>query len=855
MKFLNLRRIRYLPNVLFAISFLATLIFVLSALYAGSRESGREADRSAKTVEPCGTWIALTHIPKDKIPGESLARPPYGPIISDSDHFRVHYSDNQLDGYAQDILSAAEKAYRVLIDTLGYFSPPPDTGGGDSRTDIYVRSSAVFPYLGETQPESWIAAPFPNSYTSYIQLTDTMGTDLLLTTTVHEFFHVIQIGYDALENVSFLEMISVWSEDRVYDDINAYLRHLPKFFSSPEKALFGHTYSNVVWAIYLAENFGSDVIRDILETCGSTAGNNIRPATESVLAGLGTDLASEISTFTLWNFFTGARDNGQCYEEGASYPLVSIERTVECLPLFDYTTLHKPGTLGCNYFEIYGDHYTDSLALEVIPEWWAASVVTLTRFTDGGVATEDFLYPQFTLDPPPIVEPAWDEIDSLLLIYSIDMSGTPSNNFGLSAYHTGIESPVQPFVLVLDRDGCRRPFDGFNDDFSERDGEDYPFADAFAERSVNFFLSDSIPKDLSPCDAIFVIGGYDAAGVDLEPAELETLMAFMDRGGDIYLESNCIGQWLDPLVGSPSPTEEAFWNYFGCGFLPGDTMTIGNVSTWRTLDSTPVGAYLFAYDAGGPPDDFVGELVPSTAETLVVDQGNHVRSTIINGPNESYRIHSTILLGASTGIGSTRGDYMYRILEVFDSTVPSLAVGFINLAKVVGGVDFEGKIEGYSGEELLLVRIEEGGQSHAVKVPLVIRGEGGEIWITATDSPPAGRYHYRLLARVEGGILTLWEGHVTVEAPPLSVSAVFPNPSRGGFTLLVESPNTEAALMHVYDAAGRLVYQNHRILHSGTNALAFDGRDGLGRALPSGVYFIRLDTSNNSSHRKVVIVR
>ena len=847
-----------------------SILFLLLSLAGSDRPDAQPAftERASsgsqaltRQPEPCGTWQVLQAKAGLGLQWEPAARPDSDSLMINSAHFRVHYNDHGLDEYADSILAAAEKAYATLITDLGYITPPSDgTNGGDSRTDIYIRPYTVFPHLGRTMPEDWRAVPYPNSYTSYIELVDTLGLDLLLTTTAHEFFHVIQVGYDLDEKVSFLELTAVWLEDVVYDDINAYRRYLPNFFSRPEKALFSHIYSNVVWAIYLAENFGNGVIREIFETAAATSGDDILPASESVLSGYGTSFADQFVTFTRWNFYTGARDDGLHYQEGTSFPLVEIERTYDCLPVLNYVIgmLSKPGKLACNYYLFHGNAHTDTLRVDLIPEWWATSILTSTRFFPGETSTIQFTYQPSTSGPVPYNEPRWPEADSLLLIYNIDSSILSSNSYGFSVYPLPTEPPTPSYVLILDRDGCRRPFDGINDDFGSLAGQDYAYAAALAEQSIRFALSDTIPADLSRCDAIFVIGGYDGEGVDLQTAELETLMTFMDRGGDVCLESNRLGDWIDPAQGSPTASEEAFWNYFGCDFLPGDTMTTGNVTAWQTPAGSALGAFSFNYDGGSPADDFVGELVPTTADTLAVDQSGRVRAVFRAGVGESFRIHSTVLLGASTGtgIGSSRESYLYRILEIFESTVSALAVSHVELSTSGGRVILTGTIEGYTGEPLSLVRTRPAAGANEVRLPVVVRALNGAVQFEVSDIPPAGyTYAYRLEAGTGGTGRVLWQGKVTVDTSTPALKLVYPNPSRGAFSLVVESAETSPGWFRIYNAAGRQIYAQRRVLSPGRNEIRFEGLDGSGHRLASGVYFIRLETPAASFQKKIIVLR
>jgi hypothetical protein len=824
----------YLAGVILSVGRPAPVVAAAGDVYA-----------EASQLEPCGTWLILQQHAGPGARFEPAARPDNGLFQNGSVHFLVHYDDAGLDAYTDSILSAAEKAYAIIMNDLLFNAPPSDgTNGGDSRTDIYIRPSTSFPHLGETLPETWKGAPYPNSYTSYVELVDTLSLGLLLTTSAHEFFHVVQLGYDADENVSFLEMTAVWMEDIVYDDINAYRRYLPNFFSRPEKALFSFTYNNVIWAIYLSENFGNSIIREIFETAAATEGDDVQSSIESVLNGYGTTLAEQFVTFTRWNYYTGLRDDGFHYQEGAFFPQVKIEKTYDCLPELNYL--------------LHGNAHTDTLRVDMLPAWYATSILNSIRFFPGETSTVQLTYQPYTAEPMPYDEPRWAEADSLLLIYNITTSAQSSNNYGFSIYSLPTVTPSPSYLLVLDRDGCRRPFDGNGDEFSTLAGEDYPFASELAGLNVRFILSDSLPADLNLCDAVFVIGGYDGVGVNMQAAELETLMTYMNHGGDVYLESNRLGSWLDPNQGSPTTTEEQFWSYFGCDFLPGQAMATGNVSAWRTPAGSALGAYSFDYDWGSPADDLVGELLPTTADTLAVDQSGRVRAVLQVGANESFRIHSTVLLGASTGAepGSSRANYLYRILEVLHSTVSALAVSAVEATCAGGRVSLSGTVEGYAGQHIDLLRTDPRTAASEIRLPVNVQSAGRRGRFEVSDTPPAGyTYIYRLVAVIDGADRILWQGEVTVGTPPPALCSVYPNPSRGAFNLVLESAETARGWFRIFDAAGRQIHAELRVLPRGRSEIHFEGLDASGRRLSSGVYFLRLDTPAASFQRKVIVIR
>jgi flagellar hook assembly protein FlgD len=60
----------------------------------------------------------------------------------------------------------------------------------------------------------------------------------------------------------------------------------------------------------------------------------------------------------------------------------------------------------------------------------------------------------------------------------------------------------------------------------------------------------------------------------------------------------------------------------------------------------------------------------------------------------------------------------------------------------------------------------------------------------------------------------------------------------------------------IFDVAGRRV----RALaagpvQAGPQSLAWDGRDGAGRAVPTGIYFVRVTVAGQSETAKIVLVR
>jgi hypothetical protein len=102
---------------------------------------------------------------------------------------------------------------------------------------------------------------------------------------------------------------------------------------------------------------------------------------------------------------------------------------------------------------------------------------------------------------------------------------------------------------------------------------------------------------------------------------------------------------------------------------------------------------------------------------------------------------------------------------------------------------------------------------------------------------------------------------LAIPSPPVSelvmrLSAPRPNPAAHSAVFTLALPAAAPARVAVYDFAGREV----RVLHDGRASAGFtpfawDGRDGRGRTVGSGVYWIRAAAAGRSTERKVVWVR
>jgi thermitase len=83
---------------------------------------------------------------------------------------------------------------------------------------------------------------------------------------------------------------------------------------------------------------------------------------------------------------------------------------------------------------------------------------------------------------------------------------------------------------------------------------------------------------------------------------------------------------------------------------------------------------------------------------------------------------------------------------------------------------------------------------------------------------------------------------------------VIPNPSRGQTRFLYDVPGSQGVEFSVFDVRGARVRSG--MLGTGSSGeVRWDGADSQGRALPSGVYFVKLEAEERRVFRKIVLIR
>ena len=291
-------------------------------------------------------------------------------------HFRLHYTRrgphappledfhprNGVPDYVDLCADAMERAYHVQIDLMGFKVPYIDfwaaQNGGDHKYDVYL---FTFPALGITTADWFegrvlstaltVAPYFMINSRIYDYVGKAEGIRYLQTTCTHEFLHGVQFGYNAYMPIWFMEASATWIEVMTYDggrvddgdtlpdpdepnetdSYNLYTHQLRRWFLIPdislESRIGDHEYGSVIWALYMAERFGYDIIRQFY---GDSTDGSYREMGNfyDVFMNNGTTLAEAFKTFTVWNYFTDNRANTATdmsgYTHAHRFPPVAI---------------------------------------------------------------------------------------------------------------------------------------------------------------------------------------------------------------------------------------------------------------------------------------------------------------------------------------------------------------------------------------------------------------------------------------------------------------------------------------------------------------------------------------------------
>ncbi|HDP69175.1 MAG TPA: T9SS type A sorting domain-containing protein [Candidatus Marinimicrobia bacterium] len=257
---------------------------------------------------------------------------------SSAGNFLFHYTETGYDAvdplstnadgvpdYIYEAALAAEYAYRILVDTLG-FDPPPVDDSATPETDIYVMNLGGSAYAYTYNENEVVSTSRSDDWTAYTTIDNdysemgyhTRGLNGMRVTIAHEYFHVVQLGYNwywendlpgSNGDTYFLEWSSTWFEERAYPEINDYVQYVNGFFANPTRSIWHSSYAYALgpFIAYLIDIYGDErLIQKVWEKIKS---QYALQALMDVISEYGGDLANQYNSFMAACYYTGARYN------------------------------------------------------------------------------------------------------------------------------------------------------------------------------------------------------------------------------------------------------------------------------------------------------------------------------------------------------------------------------------------------------------------------------------------------------------------------------------------------------------------------------------------------------------------
>jgi Family of unknown function (DUF6055) len=189
-------------------------------------------------------------------------------------------ADSNGDGvpdYVERVLRVAEHVHAIENGKLGWREPKSDgrLGGGVGKTDVYLSQigGELFGYAAPDSDQGSKGHRMPRRLHGYLVLDNdysafefpgTNPTRDLEVTLAHEYNHILQLNYDAYQDVWFAEASATWMEDQVYNGINDYLRYVRRWvhhYDTPLTASSIKEYGSAVWNEWLAHRYGIPIVR------------------------------------------------------------------------------------------------------------------------------------------------------------------------------------------------------------------------------------------------------------------------------------------------------------------------------------------------------------------------------------------------------------------------------------------------------------------------------------------------------------------------------------------------------------------------------------------------------------------
>ncbi len=277
-----------------------------------------------------------------------------------TENFRVLYQKKETTAaYAKNVGDYIQEAREKILGRLGYKEPDDIEG---SKLDVYVRDIPFMDFAGFVPAgvaywnsgSPWIEINLQNVVWRHAQ-TPVEKEHVLKALVAHEFFHIVQYGYDPAERSWLKEATATWIEDKVFEppegfwESTGWVERIGEWIDNREElstlsSKGTNEYDAAVFFQYLSEKRpGSDnIVRRIWEEAAKRSGPNSYAAIATALgdsAPWGRNMRARIGEFAVATLIQSPSLNStygfrkrermtQSYAEG-DHPEIWFDETYE----------------------------------------------------------------------------------------------------------------------------------------------------------------------------------------------------------------------------------------------------------------------------------------------------------------------------------------------------------------------------------------------------------------------------------------------------------------------------------------------------------------------------------------------
>jgi hypothetical protein len=245
----------------------------------------------------------------------------------------VHYRAPSERDMAVTVLGLLDHSWDVEVGTLG-FRPPIDDGGRcgpDGAFDVYLWAGHDDCFIDAIAEDGATAWDDRKAY-EVLDPWGSYGGPILDTTVAHELNHAMQAADDWSDAAIVYEMTAVFIEDLVYGDDNEYVGQIIDFQAHPDWSLdhddgyqTWYMYGSALYLRFLRDRYWAGdgaFIGAMWYALRSPADErpNFEDALDAMLrAKAGVGFVDSVVEFERWRVYTGTRDDGAHFREGATF--------------------------------------------------------------------------------------------------------------------------------------------------------------------------------------------------------------------------------------------------------------------------------------------------------------------------------------------------------------------------------------------------------------------------------------------------------------------------------------------------------------------------------------------------------